>query len=171
MHNFNAEKKLTTVYGVECFKPNGELRWQDNFHNIVVEEGINDSLDKHFKGSGYTAAWYVGLASAAPTFAYDDSMSSHGGWTEAALYGDAQRPGLNLGNVGGGSVSNSASKATFSINADGTIGGAFVTTGSAKSSPDLILYGGGSFTSGDRAVINGDTVNVTVTLSGASTTA
>lgn len=170
--NIGYEKGLTSIYEVECFDSEGNLRWSDVFHNIVVEEGVDDSLDKHFKGSGYTAAWYVGITSATPTFAYADTMSSHAGWEEASpLWADTARPTLILGTVGGGSVSNSASKATFSIVADGTAGGAFVTTGSARGSADGILYGGGSFTSGNRSLLNGDTLNITVTLSAASTTA
>lgn len=164
-------KQLSTNYVVECIKPDGSLRWRENFHNIVVEVGVNDSLDKHFKGSGYTASWFVGATSAAPTFAYADTMTTHAGWVEVTNYSEGQRPSLNLGTVGGGSVSNSGSKAAFSVSANGTIGGAFVTTGSAKDSTDGILYGGGSFNNGNRAVQDGDTLNVTVTLSAASTSA
>lgn len=154
-----------THYLVECFDENGELKWQDEFDNLVVTAGLNDLLDKYFKGSTYTAAWYVGLASSSPTFAAGDTMASHGGWTEVATYSEANRQTLTLGTVSGGSVNNSASKAVFSINDSATVGGAFVVTNNTKSGSTGTLYGGGAFSEGNRSVVSGDTLNVTITLS------
>jgi len=156
-------RKLANHYKVECFDCEGRLKWVDEFDNLVVTEGLNDSLDKHLKGSAYTAAWYVGLTEATPTFAAGDVMSSHAGWTEDQTYSEAVRQTLTLGSVAAGSVSNSANKAVFSINGSTTIGGAFVVTNSTKGGTTGVLYGGGAFTGGNRAVINGDTLNVTVT--------
>jgi hypothetical protein len=158
------EKRLSTQYLIECYGPDGKLKWAEKFHNLVVTAGLTDSLDKHFKGSSYTAAWYVGLTGTAPTFAAGDTMASHGGWTESAAYSQATRPALTLGTVTSGSVDNSASKAVFSINGGATIGGAFLNTVNTKSGSTGTLYGGGAFTAGDRAVLSGDTLNVTVTL-------
>jgi hypothetical protein len=160
----NVGKGLSTHYKIECFDANGNLKWVDEFDNLVVTAGLNDSLDKHFKGSSYTAAWYVGLTGSSPTFAAGDTMSSHAGWTENTDYGEANRPALSLGSVASGSVDNSASKAQFSINATATIGGAFVVTNNTKGGTTGTLYGGGAFSEGNRSVVNGDVLNVTVTL-------
>ncbi len=157
-------KRLTTEYHVECIKPDGTLRWADDFHNQVTTVGLNDSLNKHFKASSYTAAWYVGLASSTPTFALGDTMASHAGWTEVTDYSESVLQTLTLGTPSGGSVDNSASKAVFSINATVTIGGAFLNTVSTKGDTSGILYGGGAFSGGNRAAQSGDTLNVTVTL-------
>jgi len=157
-------KRLSTQYHVECIKPDGSLRWADDFHNTVATVGLNDSLDKHFKGSSYTAAWYVGLTAGSPTFAAGDTMSSHSGWTEDQNYSESVRQTLTLGSVSGGSVDNSASKASFSINATATIGGAFLVTNNTKGGTSGILYGGGAFSGGNRSAQSGDTLNVTVTL-------
>lgn len=154
----------STHYRVECFDRFGNEKWVEEFDNLVVTEGLNDSLDKHFKGSAYTAAWYVGITGATPTFAAGDTMASHVGWTESAAYSEATRPALTLGTVSGGSVNNSASKAQFSINATATVGGAFLATNNTKSGTTGTLYGGGAFTEGNRSVVNGDVLNVTVTL-------
>lgn len=153
-----------THYEIECRDSEGRLKWRDEFDNLVVTAGLNDLLDKTFKGSGYTAAWYVGLTAATPTFAAGDTMASHGGWTESAAYSEANRQTLTLGTVSGGSVSNSASKAVFSINGSATVGGAFVTTNNTKSGSTGTLYGGGALTEGNRSVVSGDTLSVTVTL-------
>jgi hypothetical protein len=159
-----AKVTLKNHFRVECFDRDGNLKWADEFDNLVVNEGLNDSLDKHLKGSAYTAAWYVGLMSGTPTVAAGDTMASHAGWTEVTNYTEAARPTLTLGTVSGGSVDNSASKAAFSINADGTtVGGAFIVTNSTKGGSTGTLYGGGAFTGGNRTLGNGDTLNVQVT--------
>lgn len=155
-------KQLENYYQIECVDSQGNVKWTEDFANLVTQAGLNDSLDKHLKGSSYTAAWYVGLSGSSPTFAAGDTMSSHAGWVEFTTYSESVRQDLTLGSVTSGSVSNTASKATFSINGDGAVGGAFVTSDSAKSGTDGVLYGGGAFT-GDRTVANGDSVTVTVT--------
>lgn len=160
---------MENTYLVECFDKDGNLKWSDTFTNIVVTAGLNDSLDKHLKGSAYTAAWYVGVTTSAPTPNAADTMASHAGWTEYTNYSESVRQTLTLGTVSAGSVDNSASKATFSINgAGGTCGGAFVTTDNTKSGSTGTLYGVGAFSGGDRAVTSGDTLNVTVTLTAAA---
>lgn len=163
-----AGRMLKTSYKLEAFDKDGNLKWVDEFDNLVVNEGLDDSLDKHFKASGYTAAWYVGLLDSSPTVAAGDTMASHAGWSEITDYDEATREDLTLGSVSGQSVDNSASKASFSINASVTVGGAFVTTDNTKGASSGTLYGGGALSSGDRSLISGDTLNVTVTLTAAA---
>lgn len=162
-------KRLATHYKIECHDKNGRLKWVDEFDNLVVTAGLNDSLDKHFKGSAYTAAWYVGITGTAPTFAAGDTMASHAGWTEVTAYDEAVRQTLTLGTVSGGSVDNSASKAVFTIDTNSTVvGGAFVVTVNTKGGTTGTLYGGGAFTAGDKSLDDNDTLSVTVTLTAAA---
>lgn len=154
-----------THYLVECFDKDGNLKWADEFNNLVVTTGLNWLLDKTFKGSGWTAAHYVGLTAGSPTFAAGNTMASHAGWTEEQTYSEANRQTLTLGTVSAGSVNNSASKAVFSINGTATVGGAFVCDNNTKGGSTGTLYGGGAFSEGNRSVVNGDTLNVTITLS------
>ncbi len=165
--NIGAKKILENHWKLECFDRDGKLKWIEEFDNLVTTEGLNDSLDKHLKGSGYTAAWYVGLTASSPSFAAGDTMSSHAGWTESTTYSNATRPALTLGTVSAGSVDNSASKASFNINGTVTIGGAFVVANSTKGGSSGVLYGGGAFSS-NRSMLNGDTLNVTVTATAAA---
>jgi hypothetical protein len=95
-------------------------------------------------------------------------MSSHSGWVEIADYSESVRQTLTLGTVSAKSVSNTASKAVFSINGTATVGGAFVVTNSTKSGSTGTLVGAGAFTGGDKSVGSGDTLNVTVTLTASS---
>ena len=53
----------------------------------------------------------------------------------------------------------------FTMNASGTIAGAFVTTDNTKNGTSGTLFSAGNFTVGDRAVVSGDTLNVTYTFS------
>lgn len=164
--NLLENTKFWNVFEVECYGPDGKLKWQDKFKNLVVDEGLNDNLDKYLKGSAYTAAFYVGLTDGTPTVAAADTMASHAGWLEVVAYSESVRETLTLGTVASKSVDNSASKASFSINADSTtIGGAFVTTDSTKGGTSGTLYGAGAFATGDKATDDGDTLNVTITLS------
>jgi hypothetical protein len=163
-------------YVFECFDALGNLRWREVVYNQVTTEGVNDLLTQYFKGSAYTAAFYVGLVdntgftayAAGDTAAKITTTTPTGGtnsWQESTAYSNANRQTLTLGTPASGSVDNSASKAVFNINATATILGAFVVTTNTKGGTTGKLFGAASFTGGSRAVQNGDTLNVTVTLS------
>jgi len=141
--------------------------WAYETPNLVVMAGLTDSLDKHFKASAYTAAWYVGLVSGTPTFAEGNTMASHPGWFEVGPYSGA-RPTLTLGTVVSGSVDNSAAKAIYAITATMVVGGGFVVTLPTQGQTSGTLYGGAAFSGGNRSVLNGDTLNVTCTLTAAA---
>ena len=101
-------------------------------------------------------------------------MASHGTWTEivhTSKYDETVRQTLTLGAISGtttSTCSNTASKATFSMNATSTVAGAFVVSNNATSSATAgTLYGVVDFGS-TRSVISGDTLEVTVTLTAAS---
>ena len=63
-------------------------------------------------------------------------------------------------------ATNSASPASFTINATATVAGAFLTSGSAKSGTTGTLFSAADFGgAGDRSVVSGDTLSVTYTFS------
>jgi len=153
----------STLYHVQCFGADGSLKWQEDVHNLVTNEGLDDVLNEYFKGSAYTADWYVGLKGAGAAAA-GDTLASTGNWTEVTGY-TGNRQALTLGSVSGQSVSNSGSKASFPITGSATVAGAFVAsvaTGTAGT-----LYGVADFST-SRSVENGDTLEVTATLTMAS---
>jgi hypothetical protein len=159
------------VYKVQCHDVDGNLKWEAEAPNLVVNVGLQDMNNKYFLGSAYTATWYLGLYGAGATNspAAGDTMSSHAGWTEVTAYSQATRPACSFATPTTANPSvatNSASPATFSINATTTVGGAFLTSNSTKSGTTGTLYSAADFSSpGDRAVVSGDTLNVTYTLS------
>ena len=159
------------VYTLQCFGADGKLKWETSSHNLVVNAGLKDMNDKYFTGSGYTATWYLGLygAAASNNPAASDTMSSHAGWTEVTAYSQVTRPQAVFAaatTADPSVITNSASVAVYSINATATIGGAFLTSNNTKGGTSGILFSASDFSSpGDRNVVNGDTLNLTYTLS------
>jgi hypothetical protein len=155
------------VFTLKCFDKDGNLKWESASHNLVVNVGLQDMNTKYFSGSAYTAAWYVGLygAAASNTPAAADTMSSHAGWTEVVAYSQATRVAATFGTATTADpsvISNSASPAIFTINGTTIVGGAFLTTGSAKSGTAGTLFSASDFAApGDRSVVSGDTLTVT----------
>lgn len=160
---------MENYWRIECLAPDGTVKWVEEFANVVTNAGLDDLLDKYLKGSTYTAAFYVGLTDGTPTVAGADTMSSHAGWAEVTAYDESVRQTLTLGSVSSQSVSNTASKASFTISTNSTtVGGAFVVTDSTKGGTSGTLYGVAAFSGGDKSTDDGDTLNVTVTLTAAS---
>jgi len=141
---------------------NGEILWTETARNLMVNVGLDDVLDKYFSGSAYTASHFIGLTDGTPTFAAGDTMASHAGWAEVTAYDEAARPGYTPGAVSGQSVSNSTSKATFTVSTGGaTLGGAFVATDATKGGTAGVLVAGLAFGGGDRTLNAGDTLEIT----------
>jgi len=162
------------VYTVTCVGADGVEKWSDTFHNLVVNEGLQDMNSKYFKGSGYTAGWYLGLVQgpgSGTTYAAADTLASHAGWTELvpgtaytgnriAVVFNAASPTLADPSV----VSNSVAPSVFPMLVNSTVvAGAFLTTAATGTSG--ILFSAGDFTGGDKTVDSGDTLNVTYTFS------
>ena len=157
------EIKLKGRFDVTCVGPDGTVKWVDHVDNLVVTTGKNDLLDKYLAGSAYTAAFYLGLVdgTSTPTYAAADTMASHGGWTENTGYSQANRPTPTWNAASAGSKASQT--VAFTINADDTIAGVFLTTNNTKGGTSGTLFSAGSFAA-SRAVQNGDTLNATYTL-------
>lgn len=145
-------------YGIECRDADGNLKWSEDYDNLVTTVGKTDIIDKYFKGSGYSAAWYLGLKGAGSA-AVGDTLASHAGWSEVTPYA-GNRPAISFGTTSGGS--NTATQVSYSINGSATVAGAFVC--SAASGTSGTLYSAGDFAQ-SRSVVSGDTLNVTLTVS------
>lgn len=162
----NADNRMAGYFEVECRDRDGNLRWREGFANTVVNAGLDDILDKYFKGSTYTAAHYIGLKGSGSE-ASGDTMSSHSGWSEVTDYDESTREVFTPGTVSSQSVDNSASKAVFTMNASYTVAGVFLTTNSTKGGTTGTLYSAGDFAAA-RSGGSGDTLTVTYTATAAA---
>lgn len=153
---------LDNYWTVECLDRHGRRKWRVDYTNLIPTAGLNKLLDATFVSGLSSPLWYVGLSGATTTPALADTMSSHAGWTEVTAYSAAARQQWIAGSVSGGSVDNSASKASFTITGSDTVGGAFLVDSSTKGGTTGTLYGIGAFS--DQNVVATDVINVTVTL-------
>lgn len=262
LNPIEARVAMATLYTVECvaqFHRDGSkctfhglapmcrerfheqrLLWRDQFHNLVVTEGLNELLARSFNAVASDVNWFVGLIGAgtgtvaitaaanavtgtgttfdaglatAPkadiiivgagaagvdmvdtvntrssntalvtagnasttvsgaSFATEpiatDTLAAHiNSWAEVVPYSNGTRPAWTKnGAPSGGAMSNSSSKASFSVNATSRIFGLFLASDSTKSGTTGKLYGGGLFTAGSRPVVSGDTLNAQIDLS------
>lgn len=168
---------IAGTYHVECRDAQGNVKWVDEFPNLVNATGKQLMLDTLLKGSAYTVVGpFLGLVSgASPTFGTgSDTMASHAGWTEftnytvggsavrgTAVFASATSSGSTPSNV----TTSTASAITYTITgAGGTVGGCFLVTGtgavSTQGNTSGTLYSAGAFSTA-KVVTAGDTVSVT----------
>ena len=157
------------VFHIQCFDKDGNLKWEDSSHNLVVNEGLQSMNTQYFKGSAYTAAFYLGLVtgpSGSVVFAAGNTLASHSGWTEFTAYSGA-RKSLSFGtaSTANPSVISSSAPAQFVITGSGgVVSGAFLCTVSSGTSG--VLFSEALFSSpGDRTVALNDTLNVSYSFS------
>lgn len=140
--------------------------WED--HNLVVNEGLNSILSIMFNGGTQITTWYLGLFEgnytpvATVTAATITSAS-----TECTAYDEATRVEYVEAAPASQSITNSASRATFTFNATKTIYGAFLVSASAKSATTGTLFAAARF-SAAKSVVSTDQLLLTYTFSAAS---
>lgn len=164
---------LEGIFTLEHWR-GGECIYREEFHNTVVTVGKDLALDTFLAGAAYTVTGpFMGLISSVSYSAISaaDTMASHAGWTEA---GNANAPTYTSPRktaawsaASGGSKALSAAL-VFPITSTGTVKGAFMVYGTgAVSTIDNTsgtLLSAGLFTGGDRAVVNGDTLNISYSM-------
>jgi hypothetical protein len=156
------------VYTVECVGADGQVKWTDTFHNLVMNAGLANMNGAYFAASAQSTTWYLGLVTgpgSGTTYAAADTLASHGGWTENTDYtGDRKSVTFGSATTANPSViTNSASPSSFAMSGTATIAGAFLCN--VASGTSGVLFSAGDFTGGDKSVASGDTLNVTYTFS------
>jgi hypothetical protein len=161
-------------YHVECRDAQGNLKWNEEFPNLVVAVGKQLMLDTLLRTSGtYTTVGpFLGLINNSTTFAAADTMTSKT-WTElttytvggsgvrgTAVFAASSSSGTTPSNV----TTSTATAITYTMTGSATVYGCFLVTGtgavSTLSSTAGTLYSEGNFSTA-KTVTSGDTVSVT----------
>ena len=161
-------------YIVECRDAAGNLKWNEEFPNLVVAVGKQLMLDTLLRTSGtYTTVGpFLGLINNSTTFAAADTMTSKT-WTELTTYtvgGSAVRgtavfaASTSTGTTPSNVTTSTATAITYTMTGSATVYGCFLVTGtgavSTISSTTGPLYSEGNFSTA-KTVTSGDTVTVT----------
>jgi len=163
-------------YHVVCRDKNGNIKWEEEFPNLVVAVGKQLMLDTLLKGTSYTVVGpYLGLTNATLTPAATDTMTTLvGGGKEFTNYtvgGSAVRgtatfaSATSSGSTPSNVTTSTASSITYTITGGGgTVYGCFLVTGTGASSTQSntsgTLYSEGNFSTA-KVTTAGDTVSVT----------
>jgi len=135
--------------------------------NIVVNQGLNSVLDVYLSAATQITAWYIGIFEGNYTpVAGDTAANIAANSTESTAYDESVRQTWVDGGVSSQSVSNTSSKATFTINATKTEYGAFMISNSTKSGTTGTLFCASAFSS-PRSVESGDQLLIAYTVSAA----
>lgn len=138
-------------------------RWRD--HNIIVNQGLNHILGVTFNAATQVATWYVALFESNSTPAATWTAGQIGTeQTECTAYDEATRVQYVEAAPASQQITNSASKATFTINATKTIYGAMLVSDSTKSATTGTLMAASKF-SAARSVVATDQLLITYTIS------
>ena len=148
-------------YEVICRGVDGEIKWIERIKNTFVNSGLNYLLDSGFGGTEYLGLKGSGTPNAA------DTMASHGTWSEITAYTEGTRPTYSHASAASQAITNSASKAVYSINATTTIYGIFCTTNSTKGGTTGTLISATDFASA-KGADSGDSLEVTYTVTAAN---
>jgi hypothetical protein len=117
--------------------------------NLVVTQGLNYWQTNFWKGSAYTAAFYIGLidnASFSAIALTDTAAQINGtnGWLESSHYSETVRQTLTMGTATSGQLDNTLATAIFTCNSGFTLNGAFISTSNVKAGTSGNLIGAAS---------------------------
>ena len=147
---------------------NGKVidEWEEK--NLVVDEGLNNLLDVYLHGSAQDLTWHVGIFEGNYTpVNTDDAANIATNATECSAYTESTRPAWEEAAAAGKTISNSANKATFTINDTKTIYGAFLISEGTKGGAAGVLFAASKFST-SRSVVTDDQLLITYSVSAAS---
>ena len=161
MDKLTGKITIAGVYDVVCRDRNGVEKWRESTRNLLVNAGLNLLLDSGFSGTEYLGLKGGGTPDAA------DTMASHSSWSEITDYSESTRPTFSHAAAASQAITNSASKAQFSINATTSVYGIFCVTNNTKGGTTGTLISATKFASA-KSADNGDTLEVTYTVTAAN---
>lgn len=164
----NDEMMALGRYKVDCLDANGNVKWTEEFDNLVTTQGKNHLLDNGLAGpASAVAARMSFITSGTPVVG--DTYATHAGFTELGSGVIAARgtPSFSAASAG---VKQTSAAVSASIIGTGTVTGVAInvvvgTVGNLGVVADTatagaILYSAGLFGT-SKSVSSGDTLNVT----------
>jgi len=137
--------------------------WTETRENLVVNEGLELAMDVIF-GEKDKPTFYVGLIANNAAIIPEDTMATHN-YIEFDGTVNIHRSQAYFvkGELVDDTWSYVAEEVQAMIGSNGTIYGAFLTTGDMKGARDGILYGA-SLMSSPKSVVPGDALLITITV-------
>ena len=170
-------------YTVQCFDKDGNIKWSDDIHNLITDEGKKYLLNCGLAGTGvqtYSSA-YMGLISSVgyTAVAVGDTaaqINGSNGWKEASTstnypaWTGATRGTPSFGAAAKNTnVDKSTSSAVSFTNftTGGTVKGAIIVINGTTAAGNTtgVLFSAGLFSGGDKIVAVGDTLSCNYTAS------
>jgi len=160
-------KRTITTYTVEHWRGD-ELLSVTEDSNVCTDEGLNALLNIMFNAATQITTWYV-LIFETDTEPASATTYATPVWTESEAYDEATRPEYVDVTADAKIMTNSASKAVFTISATKTIYGAALVGGGSAATTKADAAGGGTLFSAsqfsaEKACVDNDVLNVTVTI-------
>lgn len=162
--------EMRGFYHVKCHGLDGELKWEDDIHNLVTTVGKTLTITGALTNAAQGVA-YMGLKGTG-TALVGDTQASHGSWLEVGTTNAptyiAPRKTPTWGTASAGAISPTAAQ-VFAITSSGTVAGCFINVGGSSVIDNTTgtLFSAGDFTGGSKTVSNGDTLSVTYTATAA----
>lgn len=155
------KSKGVGIFRVRHFR-NGKLLSDTKHENLTTLVGRNYLLNAGFHGSTPVTTWSCGLIDNASFSAVDetDTAASHAGWVEFTGYSESVRQEWTEDAATGGAITNST-EMTFTVSANGTVQGLFLSSSDVKSGTTGTLWNAVELATGSRAVLIGDILKVT----------
>ena len=156
------------IYHMECLDSAGNVKWSEEFDNLVTTQGKNHLLDHGLTGPATAVITRMSLITSGTPVA-GDTYAAHAGFAELAA-GVATPRGTPAYSAAASGVKSTSAAVSFSIIGTGTVTGAAINLIVAAAgnlgvvadtaTASAILYSAGLFAS-SKSVSNGDTLNVT----------
>ena len=157
-----ARIKIGTWWEYELLRQ-GKLidKWENG--NVTTDEGLNFMLDVMFHGVAAVGTWYIGIFESNTTPAVGTTYAVPV-FTECSAYTEAARVAFVEAAAGSKSITNSANKATFTMNDTKTIYGAALFGGGTDPTVISNTAGGGTIFAASKFALSKSVVATDVLL-------
>jgi hypothetical protein len=164
MMQFSEQQHAGFIYTIDHMRGE-ECISQETVHNLIPTEGANYLLSSSVLGGAPYTSWYIGLYTGNYTPTISSTMATFiPAAAELTTYTVATRPQWVPDAVANGSVINSATPATFTLNQTGggdvTVYGGFMSSTPTKLSATGPLLSVVLFTS-PKILLSGDIIKIT----------